>query len=149
MRTHTAFRRMSWILSVSVNHHATTTFCANNVSRINRHRVLEKRLYKHNGEAQEVVTWSPRAQEDKKAGVGQLDCRICGQKFQCAVNSAVDVYGEWVDAADAVAKEDEPTEGYSGTSRPSGSRRTLTSREDDDDDRQYQGDGIVGDDEAV
>lgn len=23
---------------------------------------------------------------DKKAGVGQLDCRICGQKFQCAVN---------------------------------------------------------------
>ena len=62
---------------------------------------------------------------DKKAGVGQLDCRICGQKFQCAVNcmlrseplatspegspadarfstdlsAAVDVYGEWVDAA--------------------------------------------------
>lgn len=23
---------------------------------------------------------------DKKAGVGQLDCRVCGQKFQCAVN---------------------------------------------------------------
>lgn len=23
---------------------------------------------------------------DRKAGVGQLDCRICGQKFQCAVN---------------------------------------------------------------
>ncbi|KAF4582929.1 Elf1-domain-containing protein [Ophiocordyceps camponoti-floridani] len=46
---------------------------------------------------------------DRKAGVGQLDCRICGQKFQCAVNylsAAVDVYGEWVDAADAVAKQD-------------------------------------------
>lgn len=27
---------------------------------------------------------------DKKAGVGQLDCRICGQKFQCAVNCATD-----------------------------------------------------------
>ncbi|PHH78617.1 hypothetical protein CDD80_6588 [Ophiocordyceps camponoti-rufipedis] len=26
---------------------------------------------------------------DRKAGVGQLDCRICGQKFQCAVNYAV------------------------------------------------------------
>lgn len=60
---------------------------------------------------------------DRKAGVGQLDCRVCGQKFQCAVNcsskmshsrstrlradslydldlsAAVDVYGEWVDAA--------------------------------------------------
>jgi hypothetical protein len=23
---------------------------------------------------------------DKKAGVGHLDCRVCGQKFQCAVN---------------------------------------------------------------
>ena len=23
---------------------------------------------------------------DRKAGVGQLDCRVCGQKFQCAVN---------------------------------------------------------------
>ncbi|PFH55035.1 hypothetical protein XA68_10958 [Ophiocordyceps unilateralis] len=46
---------------------------------------------------------------DRKAGVGQLDCRVCGQKFQCAVNylsAAVDVYGEWVDAADAVAKQD-------------------------------------------
>ncbi|PHH70034.1 hypothetical protein CDD83_5534 [Cordyceps sp. RAO-2017] len=46
---------------------------------------------------------------DRKAGIGQLDCRVCGQTFQCAVNylsAAVDVYGEWVDAADAVAKED-------------------------------------------
>jgi transcription elongation factor Elf1 len=39
---------------------------------------------------------------DKKAGVGQLDCRLCGQQFQCAINylsAPVDVYGEWVDAA--------------------------------------------------
>ncbi|KAM0251300.1 hypothetical protein ACHAQJ_008240 [Trichoderma viride] len=46
---------------------------------------------------------------DRRAGVGQLDCRICGQKFQCAVNylsAAVDVYGEWVDAAEAVSKQD-------------------------------------------
>lgn len=47
---------------------------------------------------------------DKKAGVGQLDCAVCGQTFQCAINylsEGVDVYGEWVDAADMVAKEDE------------------------------------------
>jgi len=23
---------------------------------------------------------------DKKAGVGQLDCKVCGQKFQCGIN---------------------------------------------------------------
>lgn len=92
---------------------------------------------------------------DKKAGVGQLDCRICGQKFQCAVNylsAAVDVYGEWVDAADAVAKEDSAAAeaaGYGGTSRPAGRRLTTrpTAGDDyDDDERQYEGDGIIGDD---
>lgn len=54
---------------------------------------------------------------DRKAGVGQLDCRICGQKFQCAVNylsAAVDVYGEWVDAADAVAKGETSKNGRQG-----------------------------------
>jgi len=92
---------------------------------------------------------------DKKAGVGQLDCRICGQKFQCAVNylsAAVDVYGEWVDAADAVAKEDSGRPGYSGTARTPTSRRTTTNRtaggDDDDERQQYGGEGIVGDDEA-
>ncbi|KAK4082126.1 uncharacterized protein Triagg1_1938 [Trichoderma aggressivum f. europaeum] len=62
---------------------------------------------------------------DRRAGVGQLDCRICGQKFQCAVNylsAAVDVYGEWVDAAEAVAKQD-AGEGNAGKSY--GARRPL------------------------
>ncbi|KAH7007979.1 putative transcription elongation factor [Ilyonectria destructans] len=92
---------------------------------------------------------------DKKAGVGQLDCRICGQKFQCAVNylsAAVDVYGEWVDAADAVAKEDNAEAGYGGTSQTAGSRRAPGGRSavndnDDDDRRSYDGDGIVADDD--
>lgn len=65
---------------------------------------------------------------NKKAGVGQLDCRTCGQNFQCPINcehvdrlcstrvqiatdksfptpdlsAAVDVYAEWVDAAGAL-----------------------------------------------
>ncbi|KAJ3529008.1 hypothetical protein NM208_g9951 [Fusarium decemcellulare] len=83
---------------------------------------------------------------DKKAGVGQLDCRICGQKFQCAVNylsAAVDVYGEWVDAADAVAKEDNADAGYTGNSRAAGSGRAAggrtTADDDDDDRRSYAG----------
>ncbi|RCI13984.1 hypothetical protein L249_8109 [Ophiocordyceps polyrhachis-furcata BCC 54312] len=62
---------------------------------------------------------------DRKAGVGQLDCRVCGQKFQCAVNylsAAVDVYGEWVDAADAVARQDTSNAGrYSSTAIITGS----------------------------
>lgn len=46
---------------------------------------------------------------DKKSGVGHLNCKICNQQFQCAVNylsAAVDVYSDWVDACDAVAKID-------------------------------------------
>ncbi|KAG6001267.1 hypothetical protein E4U21_004532 [Claviceps maximensis] len=65
---------------------------------------------------------------DRKAGVGQLDCRICGQKFQCAVNylsAAVDVYGEWVDAADAVAKASTTNNGYEGSARPPRTKPSL------------------------
>lgn len=72
---------------------------------------------------------------DRKAGVGQLDCRVCGQKFQCGVNclsishlpayqpvltkicledlsAAVDVYGEWVDAAGTAFHAPNYTSGY-------------------------------------
>ncbi|KAJ3498707.1 hypothetical protein NLG97_g913 [Lecanicillium saksenae] len=90
---------------------------------------------------------------DRKAGVGQLDCRICGQKFQCAVNylsAAVDVYGEWVDAAEAVAKEDSARASYTGTARAPASRRNRDEEDatsDRDDSHRYGGDGIVADDE--
>ncbi|OQE31196.1 hypothetical protein PENSTE_c001G00147 [Penicillium steckii] len=45
---------------------------------------------------------------DKKLGLGDLSCKVCGQKFQTGINylsAAVDVYSDWVDACDAVAKE--------------------------------------------
>jgi len=48
---------------------------------------------------------------DKKAGVGSLACQVCGQTFQSPVNylsAPVDVYYDWVDACDAVAKEAGP-----------------------------------------
>ncbi|KAL1302566.1 hypothetical protein AAFC00_002948 [Neodothiora populina] len=44
---------------------------------------------------------------DKKSGTGDLSCKVCGQSFQTGVNylsQAVDVYSDWVDACDAVAK---------------------------------------------
>ncbi|KAM0739195.1 hypothetical protein ACQRIT_006932 [Beauveria bassiana] len=90
---------------------------------------------------------------DRKAGVGQLDCRICGQKFQCAVNylsAAVDVYGEWVDAAEAVAKEDGAHASYTGTAQAPPARRNSDHDEatsDRDESHRYGGDGIVADDE--
>ncbi|PQK11796.1 hypothetical protein BB8028_0003g04200 [Beauveria bassiana] len=90
---------------------------------------------------------------DRKAGVGQLDCRICGQKFQCAVNylsAAVDVYGEWVDAAEAVAKEDGANASYTGTAQAPPARRNQDHDEatsDRDESHRYGGDGIVADDE--
>jgi transcription elongation factor Elf1 len=45
---------------------------------------------------------------DKKAGVGNLHCKVCGQKFQTGINylsAAVDVYSDWVDACEEVAKD--------------------------------------------
>ncbi|KAF2756036.1 Elf1-domain-containing protein [Pseudovirgaria hyperparasitica] len=45
---------------------------------------------------------------ERKLGVGQLLCKVCGQTFQTNINylsAAVDVYADWVDACDAVAKE--------------------------------------------
>lgn len=45
---------------------------------------------------------------EKKLGVGNLHCKVCGQTFQTAINylsAGVDVYADWIDACDAVAKE--------------------------------------------
>ncbi|KAK2734474.1 hypothetical protein FQN55_002796 [Onygenales sp. PD_40] len=45
---------------------------------------------------------------DKKLGLGNLSCKICGQRFQTGINylsAAVDVYSDWIDACDAVAKD--------------------------------------------
>ncbi|KAI1138943.1 Elf1-domain-containing protein [Hypoxylon sp. FL0543] len=89
---------------------------------------------------------------EKKLGYGTLECKVCGQKFQCGINylsGPVDVYSEWVDAADAVAKEDNVGSGSaSGMAHRSGPKQTAAGRSDDDeDDRRYEGEGIVGDDE--
>ncbi|ETI23103.1 hypothetical protein G647_04899 [Cladophialophora carrionii CBS 160.54] len=45
---------------------------------------------------------------DKKAGVGNLHCKVCNQKYQTGINylsAAVDVYSDWVDACEEVAKQ--------------------------------------------
>ena len=74
------------------------------------------------------------------------------------LSAAVDVYSEWVDACDAVAKEDvEERGGEYASSRPTAGRptggRAMAEDEDlddliddEDDDQGYRGEGIVGDD---
>jgi transcription elongation factor Elf1 len=73
------------------------------------------------------------------------------------LSAAVDVYSDWVDACDAVAKEDvEERGGEYASSRPSAGRppggRAMAEDEDlddliddEDDDQGYRGEGIVGD----
>ncbi|KAK3325634.1 hypothetical protein B0H66DRAFT_132915 [Apodospora peruviana] len=95
---------------------------------------------------------------DKKAGVGALDCKVCGQKFQCGINylsAAVDVYSEWVDAADAVAQEaalskptGPPSDGDRLSSgRPGGGSSRKVDEYDEEDDLGYEGEGIAADDD--
>ncbi|KAK4127705.1 Elf1-domain-containing protein [Parathielavia appendiculata] len=91
---------------------------------------------------------------DKKSGCGWLNCKICGQKFQCGINylsSPIDVYSEWVDAADAVAQEARETQDRSAGGAKLSSRRVGESRqrmdEEDEGEGGYEGEGIVGDDE--
>ncbi|KAI9714761.1 MAG: hypothetical protein M1820_000050 [Bogoriella megaspora] len=85
---------------------------------------------------------------DKKAAIGTLSCKVCGQTFQMAINYLsvpIDVYSEWIDACDAVAKETATggqrpiQEQYRGTM----GRRSAV---DDGDELGYGGEGIVADD---
>ncbi|KAI4723152.1 hypothetical protein E4T48_00401, partial [Aureobasidium sp. EXF-10727] len=68
---------------------------------------------------------------DKKASTGELTCKVCGQTFQCVVNylsAPIDVYYEWVDACDSVAKQSGQStsqprrDTYSGTASQSRSQ---------------------------
>ena len=45
---------------------------------------------------------------DKKGGVGNLYCKVCGQRFQTATNYLsvpADVYSDWIDACEDVAEQ--------------------------------------------
>ncbi|KIK57804.1 hypothetical protein GYMLUDRAFT_172086 [Collybiopsis luxurians FD-317 M1] len=44
---------------------------------------------------------------DRKEGVAQLVCRVCDQRYQSKVNhltEPIDIYSEWIDAADEAQK---------------------------------------------
>lgn len=85
---------------------------------------------------------------DKKAGIGDLYCKVCGQKFQSSINylsAPVDVYSDWLDACESVAQdavaqeateEDKNFSSYA-TERP---RATVTAGDDDEEDAGYDDD---------
>jgi transcription elongation factor Elf1 len=73
---------------------------------------------------------------EKKTGVGNLQCKVCGQTFQTPINTLsapVDVYADWIDACDAVAKEAAAGKAALGksTNRTGGMTRTTLDEDDD------------------
>ncbi|KAH0609868.1 uncharacterized protein H6S33_012414 [Morchella sextelata] len=90
---------------------------------------------------------------DKKAGIGSLSCKVCGQTFQANINylsHAIDVYSEWVDACDEVANPKDKAAGRSaggGSGARSSSQQNRSRFEgldDDDDDDDLGGGGGGG-----
>jgi len=80
---------------------------------------------------------------DKKLGTGELSCKVCGQHFQTGINylsAAVDVYSDWIDACDAVAKDavgrdqPAPSNGRKGSEVGAGRDDDLGIDDDEDDD---------------
>jgi len=75
---------------------------------------------------------------DKKSGTGELSCKVCGQQFQTGINylsAAVDVYSDWIDACERVAKEaagDAPGHGPSSSGQGISDRNAIIGDEDDD-----------------
>ncbi|KAJ6630824.1 transcription elongation factor Elf1 like-domain-containing protein [Mycena sp. CBHHK59/15] len=72
---------------------------------------------------------------DRKEGVAQLVCRVCDQRYQSKVNhltEPVDIYSEWIDAADA-AQRDEPAvrPAAASSSRPVAAAASEDSDDDD------------------
>jgi len=92
---------------------------------------------------------------DKKSNTGELSCKVCGQSYQTGINylsAPVDVYSDWIDACDAVAKEAaDGARRTQTTSRPveTGPARKSQQRKDDDEEEGYgdEGDGFVENDE--
>lgn len=54
---------------------------------------------------------------DKKNGIGELHCKICGQNFQSSIHSLskpVDIYSDWIDACEDL-EEEQIEKGQNGT----------------------------------
>ncbi|KAF2086897.1 Elf1-domain-containing protein, partial [Saccharata proteae CBS 121410] len=92
---------------------------------------------------------------EKKAGVGNLLCKVCGQAYQTPItylSAPVDVYYDWVDACEAVANEAHDGAGNRATD-PYREQDHVPSKHAATADRRnsgggYEADDFVEDDEA-
>ncbi|KAF3231656.1 hypothetical protein TWF191_005718 [Orbilia oligospora] len=85
-----------------------------------------RKAIKVKGELKESVRLSIIIKLDKKNSVGSLHCNVCGQTYQTSINylsGAVDVYADWVDAADEVKKEQRRAAKRGGNSSGGGESR--------------------------
>ncbi|KAF2184685.1 Elf1-domain-containing protein [Zopfia rhizophila CBS 207.26] len=83
---------------------------------------------------------------EKKIGVGNLQCKVCGQTFQTNINylsAPVDVYADWIDACDAVAKEAAGGATEKSSYRPGAASRPAAAAAGDE----SLGDDFIVDDE--
>ena len=74
---------------------------------------------------------------DKKAGVGDLACKVCGVNWQTSTNylsAPVDVYAEWLEATDAIKNEKAEEEKEDREFSNYGTTRAGAAGDDDDDD---------------
>ncbi|KAJ7582683.1 transcription elongation factor Elf1 like-domain-containing protein [Mycena floridula] len=72
---------------------------------------------------------------DRKEGVAQLVCKVCDQRYQSKVNhltEPIDIYSEWIDAADA-AQKDEPVARRPAPSSSRPAAAAVSGAESDDD----------------
>ncbi|KAG6818098.1 hypothetical protein H0H87_000002 [Tephrocybe sp. NHM501043] len=72
---------------------------------------------------------------DRKEGVAYLACKVCDQRYQSKVNhltEPIDIYSEWIDAADAAQSNQAPRRPAASSSRPVPAPASV--EEDDSDD---------------
>ncbi|EXJ86456.1 hypothetical protein A1O3_03407 [Capronia epimyces CBS 606.96] len=84
---------------------------------------------------------------DKKAGVGNLHCKVCGQHFQTGINylsAHVDVYSDWIDACENVAQEaaaqDAEDQKFSSYATAKPGPAVAIAGDEEDEDADYDGD---------
>ncbi|KAI9824828.1 MAG: hypothetical protein M1826_007250 [Phylliscum demangeonii] len=83
---------------------------------------------------------------EKRTGVGNLTCKVCGQMFQSAatyLTEPIDVYSDWIDACESVRTQ-QPSERFQRMplSHPDPADIPMPSRELD-------GDGAAGSEEEI
>ncbi|KAF5365631.1 hypothetical protein D9758_003327 [Tetrapyrgos nigripes] len=75
---------------------------------------------------------------DKKEGIAQLVCRVCDQRYQSKVThltEPIDIYSEWIDAADEAQRMRESStarRSAASSSRPAAPARSADVDSDDE-----------------